>query len=170
VKWGGSPTVREGVIRIIRRPPLQSGYFTALTALVVFSLTLILPSCSEGIRHSGIPAGAQAALDSAIEDIDADRDEKLYNEAADEWRREATLEQSKATFKTLRDKLGHVRTRDLQTAREEQTTTAPLPGHSLVVIYQTSFERGNGMETFTLVEHGGRWYLARYFVSSKTLG
>ena len=69
----------------------------------------------------------------------------------------------------MRDKLGNVRTRSLQTAREEQTATAPVPGHSLVVTYQTSFERGDGMETFTLVEHGGRWYLARYFVSSKAL-
>jgi len=25
------------------------------------------------------------------------------------------------------------------------------------------------METFTLVEHGGSWYLARYFVSSTAL-
>ena len=169
MKRGGSPTVREGVIRIISRPPARSGYCPAFTALVISSLILLLPSCREGIRRRGIPAGAQARLDSAIEDIDAGRNEKLYNEAADEWRREATLDQSKATFKILRDKLGNVRTRSLQTAREEQTATAPVPGHSLVVTYQTSFERGDGMETFTLVEHGGRWYLARYFVSSKAL-
>jgi len=59
--------------------------------------------------------------------------------------------------------------RDFETAREEQTSTAPIPGHSLIVVYQTSFERGQGMETFTLVEHGGMWYLARYFVSSTAL-
>ena len=150
------------------REVLRQGrkFFAAVLAILLLALC---SSCSEGIRRRAIPAGAQAVLDSAIEDIDAGRYEKLYNEAADEWRREATLDQSKATFKTLREKLGNVRTRDLQTAREEQTATAPLPGHSLVVIYQTSFERGDGMETFTLVEHGGRWYLARYFVSSKAL-
>lgn len=125
--------------------------------------------CSEGIRRNGIPSGAQAVLDTAIEDIDAGRYEKLYHEAADEWRNDATLDESKATFQKLRTKLGNVRTRNLQSAREEQTGTAPIPGHSLVVIYQTSFEHGDGMETFTLVERKGQWYLARYFVSSSAL-
>ena len=135
----------------------------------VISLFLSI-SCSEGIRRSGIPAGAQNALDTSIEDIDAGRYEKLYNEAADEWRRNASLDESKATFQRLRDKLGTARRRDLQTAREEQTATAPIAGHSVVVIYQTSFEHGEGMETFTLLEHGGKWYLAKYFVSLTALG
>jgi hypothetical protein len=126
-------------------------------------------ACSEGVRRHGLPAGAQAILDSAIEEIDAGRYEDLYLDAGDEWRNAATLDESKATFKTLRDKLGKVHSRDLQTAREEQTSTGPNPGHSLVVVYQTSFEHGAGMETFTLLEHGGRWYLARYFVSSSDL-
>src|SRR5712692_10836826 len=103
-------------------------------------LVLICCACSSGARRNGMPAGAQAALDAAIEDIDAARYEKLYNEAADEWRKAATLDQSRATFKTLHDKLGNVRTRELQTAREEQTSTGPISGHSLVVVYRTSFE------------------------------
>jgi len=126
-------------------------------------------ACREGVRRTGIPGGAQSVLETAIEDIDAGRYEKLYQEAGDEWRRDATLEQSKATFRTLRDKLGNVRTRTFDTAREEQTGTAPIAGHSLVVIYQTSFERGDGMETFTLIERGGQWYLARYYVTSTAL-
>ena len=137
--------------------------------LVVFGLALILAACNQGARRNGMPAGAQAALDAAIADIDAVRYEKLYNEAADEWRKAATLDESRATFKTLHDKLGNVRNRDLQTAREEQTSTGPISGHSLVVVYRTSFEHGDGMETFTLLEHNGRWYLARYFVTSDAL-
>jgi hypothetical protein len=39
----------------------------------------------------------------------------------------------------------------------------------VIVIYQTSFERGEGMETFTLVDRGGAWQLAKYFVSSTAL-
>jgi hypothetical protein len=39
----------------------------------------------------------------------------------------------------------------------------------VVVVYQTSFERGEGMETFTLLGRAGQWYLARYFVSSNAL-
>src|SRR6267154_1013731 len=126
-------------------------------------------ACSQSIRRSGMPSGAQAVLDTSVEDIDAGRYDKLYHEAADEWRNDSTLDESKATFQKLHDKLGKVHTRDLQSVREEQTSTAPIAGHSLVALYQTSFEQGSGMETFTLMEHGGRWYLARYYVTSNAL-
>jgi hypothetical protein len=40
----------------------------------------------------------------------------------------------------------------------------------VTVVYQTTFDRDvAGMETFTLVEHGGRWALAKYYVSSSGL-
>jgi len=136
---------------------------------VIPALVVISAACSQGTRRSGVPAGAQAALDRSLEDIDAGRYEKLYYEAADEWRNESTMDESKATFQRLRDKLGNVRTRNLQSAREEQTSTAPIKGHSVVIVYQTAFERGEGMETITLLEHGGQWYLARYFASSSQL-
>ena len=136
---------------------------------VILVLVVISTACSQTVRRSGVPAGAQAALDKSLEDIDAGRYEKLYHEAANEWRNESTLDESKATFQRLRDKLGKVRTRSLQSAREEQTSTAPIKGHSVVIVYQTTFERGEGMETVTLLERGGQWYLARYFVSSSQL-
>ena len=164
---GSSPTMREGVHRATRRPPLQSGYCPGL-AVGLLTLSVFVWACNTGTRRSGIPAGAQTALDAAIEDIDAGRDDKLYDEASDEWKRQSA-DQSKSNLQTLRDKLGRARTRDLQTAREEQTSTGPVPGHSVTVIYQTSFDRGEGIETFTLIEHGGRWALAKYFVSSSGL-
>src|SRR5262245_6102105 len=83
-------------------------------------LVLTAAACGQGIRRAGMPAAAQAVLEAAIEDIDAGRYERLYQEASDEWRRDATLEQSKATFRTLHEKLGNVRTRAFDTAREEQ--------------------------------------------------
>jgi len=138
---------------------------TLLPIVVLFTF-----GCSgQSIRRSGMPAGAQTVLDTSIEDVDAGRYDKLYHEAADEWRNDTTLDESKATFQKLHDKLGKVRTRDLQSVREEQTSTAPIAGHSVVALYQTSFEQGSGMETFTLVERGGRWYLARYYVTSNAL-
>ena len=133
---------------------------TCITALVLSI------SCTRGERRSGVPPDAQTVLDTAIEDINTGRYDKLYNEAADEWRRDTTLDESKATFERLREKLGRATVRDLQTAREEQTGT----GHSLIATYQTSFEHGRAMETFTLVERGGKWYMAKYFVSSTALG
>jgi hypothetical protein len=136
---------------------------------MLLSLLILGASCSQGVRRSGMPAGAQTVLDTSIADIDAGRFEKLYHEAADEWRNDTTLDESRATFQKLRDRLGKVRTRDLQSVREEQTSTAPIAGHSVVVSYQSAFEQGSGMETFTLLERGGQWYLARYYVTSNAL-
>jgi hypothetical protein len=148
----------------VRRQSRNACALSLLIFLLIFSI-----SCKQGIRRSGIPAEAQSGLDTSIEDIDEGRYEKLYHEAADEWRNDATLDESKATFQKLRERLGRVRTRNLQSAREEQTSTAPIAGHSVVVAYQTSFEFGDGMEIFTLLERGGHWYLARYYVTSSAL-
>jgi hypothetical protein len=130
---------------------------------------LLSLACTRGQRRAGIPSDAQTVIDTAIQDIDAERYEKLYNDAGDEWRKDATLEESRATFQRLHEKLGRAQVRNLDTAREERTGTAPIPGHSLIAVYQTQFERGDGMETFTLIEHGGKWYLAKYFVTSTAL-
>jgi hypothetical protein len=142
---------------------------TSFARTLVIAVSLLCFACSQGTRRGGVPTGAQAVLDRSLEDIDAGRYEKLYHEAADEWRNQSTLDESKATFQRLREKLGKVRTRSLQSAREEQTSTAPIKGHSVVLAYQTTFERSEGMETITLLEHGGQWYLGRYFVSSSAL-
>ena len=150
--------------RSVKRNDWDAAFLLTLICFLIFGA-----ACSQGTRRRGVPEGAQTVLDQSLEDIDAGRYEKLYHEAADEWRNESTLDESKATFQRLRDKLGKVRTRNLQSAREEQTSTAPIKGHSVVIAYQTVFERGEGMETVTLLEHGGQWYLGRYFVSSSAL-
>jgi hypothetical protein len=160
-------------VRSVRSPRVSKGKSRRVPSLTVGLLTLctlvLSVSCTRGERRGGIPPDAQTVLDTAIEDLNTGRYDKLYNEAADEWRRDTTLEESKATFERLREKLGRATVRDLQTAREEQTSTAPVAGHSLMAIYQTSFEQGHAMETFTLVERDGKWYLAKYFVTSTAL-
>jgi len=133
--------------------------------LTLISLALVFACGRQSKRHSGLPAGAQTVLETAIEDINAGRYEKLYNEAAPEWRAATSLDESKATFERLRERLGNAGVRNQQTAREEQTGA----GHTLIVIYQTSFEHGHAMETFTLVDHSGKWQMAKYFVSSTAL-
>jgi Protein of unknown function (DUF4019) len=163
--WSALTCQRFGFNRQKRRQvaALQiNGRFGVTCSLLI---AVGLSACAQSGRRSSLPAGAQAVLDTAIEDIDAGRYEKLYNEAAPEWRADATAEQSKATLQRLREKLGKPTVRNQQTAREEQTGTS----HTVIVIYQTSFERSSAMETFTLVEHGGIWQLAKYFVSSTAL-
>ena len=155
--------VQRAVNRLILKMRQPSRTFFVCTLLICGV------ACNAGVRRSGLPAGAQTALQAAIDDIDAGRYEKIYDEASDEWRSQASLEESKATLQMMSTKLGKARTRTQQTAREEQTSTAPVAGHSVTVIYQTTFDRGEAIETFTLVEHGGKWALAKYYVSSSGL-
>jgi hypothetical protein len=155
--------VQRTVNRLIFRMRQPSRTFFVCTLLICVA------ACNAGVRRSGLPAGAQTALQEAIDDIDAGRYEKIYQEAADEWRGQSSQEDSRATMQMMSAKLGKARTRTQQTAREEQTSTAPVAGHSVTVIYQTTFDRGEGIETFTLVERGGKWALAKYYVSSSGL-
>ena len=103
------------------------------------------------------------------ENIDQQRYEQIYNESSDLWKKDVTLEQSNEVFKTLRTKLGKVESRTLQSATEQQNSGGVLKGHVYILTYQTHFEQGDGMETFTLIEDNGRWELARYFVNSTAL-
>jgi hypothetical protein len=136
--------------------------------LFIFLLFGVLcVACNPDPRQSGIPPLAQERIDEVAADISLGRYEKIYNEAADEWKRTTTLEQSNAIFDRLKTNLGSVKGRAYQTARAEQS--GQVSGQTLVVRYHTTFERGEGMETFTLVERDGRWLLAKYFVNSDAL-
>jgi hypothetical protein len=101
--------------------------------------------------------------------IAQERYEQIYNESSGLWKNDVTLEQSNQVFKTLREKLGKVETRALHEATEQQNSGGPLKGHVFILRYETRFERGAGMETFTLIEDNGRWLLARYLVNSTAL-
>ncbi len=116
-----------------------------------------------------VPSEVHDVVNKVSEQISQERYEQIYNESSDLWKQSVTLEQSNQTFKTLRDKLGKVETRALHSATEQQNSGGPLKGHVYFLRYQTRFERGEGMETFTLVEQDGRWLLARYFVNSTAL-
>jgi hypothetical protein len=111
----------------------------------------------------------EAAIGTINDEIAAERYDKIYNDAAALWRENASLDDSIATFKTLRTKLGPVENRTLQSATEQQNSGGPLIGRSYTVTYRTKFQNGEGMETFTMVERDGRWLLARYFVNSTAL-
>jgi hypothetical protein len=135
----------------------------------LFFILLMGCACRVDQTRNGIPSEAQTVIDTVTEDIASADTEKIYREAADEWRRAATPEQSNAFFATLRAKLGKVESRTFTSGKEQQTASNDLAGHAVIVTYQTKFERAEGMETFTLVERNGRWMLARYFVNSNAL-
>ena len=126
-------------------------------------------ACNTVQTRSGLPPEAQATIDAVTSDIARGDYDKIYAEAADEWRRAASAEASRAHLARLRASLGNVRSRAQVGAQERERTGGDLAGHSLIVNYNTEFERAHAIEMFTLVKREGRWLLARYAVNSNAL-
>ena len=129
---------------------------------------LPVAACRQAER-SRVPSDVNEVITNIGEQIAQERYEQIYNESSDLWKKDVTLEQSNEVFKTLRTKLGRVETRTLNSAVQQENSGGKLKGHVFILSYETRFERGDGMETFTLVEENGRWLLARYFVNSTAL-
>jgi len=137
-------------------------------ALLLVSI-LTVSACRQEADRARVPVEVQEVVTNVGDNIAQERYEQIYNESSELWRKEVTLEQSNEVFKTLRTKLGKVESRSLHSATEQQNSSGVLKGHVFILAYQTRFERGEGMETFTLIEDNGRWLLARYFVNSTNL-
>ncbi|MDQ1589739.1 MAG: hypothetical protein QOG71_366 [Pyrinomonadaceae bacterium] len=137
----------------------------ALGALLL-SLVLTTASCGVGQKQSGLPAGTQATIDMVTSDLARGDYEKIYADASEEWRRTARAEESRANLERIRQTLGSVLSRAQLSAQERGDGGQ---GRTLVVSYNTKFERADAIETFTLVEREGRWSLARYVVNSNAL-
>jgi len=129
----------------------------------------IASGCSPGTEGNRVPTEIQDVVTTVGNQIEQEQYEELYNDSSDLWKQDVTLEQSNQVFKTLREKLGKVESRTLHSATEQQNSGGVLKGHVYILTYQTRFERGEAMETFTLVEQNNRWLLARYFVNSTAL-
>ena len=141
-------------------PPLKR------RALLLLSCALLLLSaCGVGEKRSGLPAGAQSSIDDITADIARGDFAKVYTDAADEWRQTASADESHANLERIRSALGGVLSRAQLSAQEREARE----GRTLVVSYNTKFERADAIETFTLVERSGRWLLARYAVNSNAL-
>jgi hypothetical protein len=152
------------------KPPFPTLRFsTTLSLSVLISVSIFSFACATNQAGRTIPPEVESTIGTISDDIAAERYEKIYNEGADLWRQDATVEQSTATFKILRSKLGPVESRMLQSATEQDNSSGPLKGRAYIVTYRTKFQNGEGMETFTLVERNGQWLLARYFVNSTAL-
>lgn len=140
-------------------------HLTISVALVV----LASGGCALRASKQGVPPEVASVVTTVGEDADEGRYEKIYSEADEQWRKDSTPERTATVFGTVKTKLGRVKNRQLHGAAEEDRSNGRLAGHSFVLTYDTKFERGEGMETFTLVERNGRWLLAGYFVNSTGL-
>ena len=143
---------------------IKGRLFVSYFSFLIFNFAF-LAGCALQASRAGIPPPAQAAIDAVSDDITEGRFEKIYHDAADEWRQAATLAQSNEIFQRLKEKLGDVKGRSFHSATEEDKPGA----HTFTITYKTTFDRGDGMETFTLIERQGQWLLARYFVNSDAL-
>ena len=157
-----------------RRGLLGNLYFRGHRSFVLKSLLLsltfgVVAACGLRSESRGIPAEVDSLIASVTADIAAERYDKIYNEAADLWKQELDLDETVSVFKTLQAKLGKMEHRTLHSATEQHNSGGPLKGHAFIISYQTRFEKGEGMETFTVVERGNQWQLARYFVNSTAL-
>lgn len=162
-----------GRMKPLSRAPDLFGFFRPFQTSRILLVSLLIPfasfACGLKAERRSLPPEVESAIGSVGDDIASERYEKIHTEASELWRQDATLEQSAATFKILRDKLGPVENRVLQSATEQNNSSGPLKGRAYILTYRTKFQNGEGMETFTLVERNGQWLLARYLVTSTAL-
>ena len=151
-----------------RQSRSASGFYLSVF-LIVFLPALTVSACRRDAVLPRVPTEVLEVVTTVGDQIAQERYEQIYNESSELWKQDVTLDQSNQVFKTLRDKLGKVESRSLHSATEQQNSGGVLKGHVYILSYQTRFERGEAMETFTLIEDNGRWLLARYFVNSTAL-
>ncbi|MDQ3907877.1 MAG: DUF4019 domain-containing protein [Acidobacteriota bacterium] len=123
--------------------------------------------CAVGRHRSGLPVGAQEAIDEMAREVTAGEFARVYEQAADEWRASVSAEENERVLARVRDTFGRVQSRSPLSASERGGGGAGE--HTVNVSYNTRFERGDAVESFTLVERAGRWQLARYSVNSDAL-
>lgn len=157
-------------MRDVVRSLYSARYLRDSTAAL--ALLVILAGTACGLKNEGsrtVPSEVESVIRTVSDDLEWERYQKIYDESSSLWKRDATAEQSTEVLKRIRTQLGKVDSRSLNSAIEQTNSGGPLQGHVFIVIYQTKFEHGEGMETFTLLEENGRWALARYFVNSTAL-
>ena len=139
------------------------------TVLIAPLLAVFSFACAASNQRGRVPIEVDEVVTTIAANIDQERYEQVYSDSSDLWKRDVTLEQSNEVFKTLRTKLGKAESRSLNSATEQHNSGGALKGHVFILIYETRFERGHGMETFTLIEENRQWRLARYLVNSTDL-
>ena len=153
-------------MRTERSRSIELKQILSVTSLLVIGFT---SACALSNQRGRVPPEVETVISTVSDDLAAERYDKIYRESSDLWKKDATQEQSAEVLKTLNSKLGKVETRFLHTATEQNNSGGALKGHAFIITYQTKFERGEAMETFTVIEESGGWKLARYQVNSTAL-
>src|SRR5258705_8976744 len=121
-------------------------------AILILISSSVFTGCGMNTQRNRLPSEVESAINTVADDIAQERYDKVYDESSELWKQDVSKEQSAEILKTLRARLGKVETRTLHSAMQQQNSGGVLKGNVYVVTYQTKFELGEGMETYTLVE------------------
>lgn len=153
----------------VKRPPRATRARLSFVLFVSVLFALVCAACTIDER-APMPPEAQNLIDQVTEEMAAGQSERIYQNAAEEWRMNATSDENRNNLEMVRARLGRVQSRKMHSGKETRANTGnQTDARRLVITYETKFERGTGMETFTLLEREGRWLLAGYKVTSDVL-
>lgn len=92
--------------------------------------------------------------------------DESWNQAAELFKSNISLEQWKASLKAVQENLGKVISRSLKTKQYAEELSGAPDGEYVVIQFETVFEnKRNGIETVTpMKDKDGEWRVSGYFV------
>jgi hypothetical protein len=137
-------------------------------AMMVFSLVVM----AMGTRAASA-AGPQKPEELAQKSgevwlalVDAGKSAESWDEAAAYFRNAVTKEKWINAMKSVREPLGTVKSRKLQSAKYSTTLPGAPDGEDVVLKYDTSFEKkDSAVETITMaLDKDGKWRVVGYYI------
>ena len=121
---------------------------------------LFLAACSGGEDV----ATAEKSIEIFHEQLNAGKFQEIHNQAGSEWKGAITGADAVKLFAAVRTKLGEFKSRKQSGWRVNYGQ-----GKTIVVQYESQFERGTAVETFTLKRSGEEAQMIGYNINSNAL-
>ena len=128
---------------------------------LVLAGLLVLSGCSGG-EDLGDSENAIARFHA---ELDAGQFDTIYAAAAPEWKRVSTKADTEQLFAGIHNKLGPFVSGKQNGWRVNYTTG----GTTIVIVYDSKFQKGDGQETFTFSRSGKGIQLVGYNLNSRAL-
>lgn len=125
------------------------------------ALTLLLCACSPSLST----ADSEAAVGKLHQQFDASRFEEVYDNSAPELKAATSKEKFLSFMKVVRRKLGTIHS----TKQANWRVFAGTNGNFIDLVYNTTFEHGQGVESFRFRTDLGAPQLVGYHINSTEL-
>jgi hypothetical protein len=98
--------------------------------------------------------------------VDSSHYGQSWEQAADYFRTAVTKREFRDSLKAVRNPLGRVRSREIQSAVPKSSLPGAPDGDYVVIQFETSFEnKASAVETVTpMLEKDGRWRVSGYYI------